>query len=451
MAAITRFAPPANIDDLSEPERAAWSDGVKGWFETAKQYLLAEKKIAPGDLRLFHLLEGPQVQGGPQAQIPWNGFPRKFSLLWPNAPETRWTHADGIYQADLNGRGTPYYYKSGSRWTPAADIPFRDQDEYCEWHVVRNAQGEPGKIVFTCENPEYWKFMHERDAAKVLELYRQLVSPAIAAADLIFQKDIYVRDQDQDGKPVMVNKRGSYNPYNKWNTTDGAVHLTHPANSLEAEVYLAADATILRKDGAGQPITDDNALICAAGYGGPNRSSDPTIGSKINNLVRNALAVTIDDPVGLYIHSLDTSAINVPGGGDAEQWWQVVRGSRENNMILRGEFAPPAGSALKLSDVTVGGETLNHGGQLAELVTMVIYGRGLTAQKPSEQVAAYHCCHDPDLPRLQEIVDIGRPCPPEPHPAAHPLALTISRELATKAVQPVALDASEISVRIKRT
>ena len=35
-------------------------------------------------------------------------------------------------------------------------------------------------------------------------------------------------------------RKGTYNPYNRWNTTDGIMHLTHPANTLSAEIKLGA-------------------------------------------------------------------------------------------------------------------------------------------------------------------------------------------------------------------
>ena len=45
---------------------------------------------------------------------------------------------------------------------------------------------------------------------------------------------------------VIRYRAGDYNPRNIWNTERGAVHLTHPANSLFAEVVLASDGTIGR-------------------------------------------------------------------------------------------------------------------------------------------------------------------------------------------------------------
>jgi hypothetical protein len=36
-----------------------------------------------------------------------------------------------------------------------------------------------------------------------------------------------------------------YNPYNKWNTDNGIMHLNCPPNSLSAEINLAAFATVV--------------------------------------------------------------------------------------------------------------------------------------------------------------------------------------------------------------
>ena len=91
-------------------------------------------------------------------------------------------------------------------------------------------------------------------------------------------------------------KKGDYNPYNKWNLSY-AIHLTHPANTLSAEVILASDATVLRMNEDGSPITDSHSLICCADYGGPNRNSDPTIGFRVNSLVRDGHWVSLRNPV----------------------------------------------------------------------------------------------------------------------------------------------------------
>jgi hypothetical protein len=45
---------------------------------------------------------------------------------------------------------------------------------------------------------------------------------------------------------------------------------------------LAADATVLRTSAGsgGRVLADPDALVVCAAYGGPNRSSDPTIGAR---------------------------------------------------------------------------------------------------------------------------------------------------------------------------
>jgi hypothetical protein len=47
------------------------------------------------------------------------------------------------------------------------------------------------------------------------------------------------------GKNDPIYQADQYNPYNKWNTTHGLMHLTHPCNTLQAEITLGADATVL--------------------------------------------------------------------------------------------------------------------------------------------------------------------------------------------------------------
>jgi hypothetical protein len=77
----------------------------------------------------------------------------------------------------------------------------------------------------------------------VTKLYQQFVSPDVQRADLLID--------------------GRYDPWNKWNTELGAMHLTHPSNALQAEVFLAGDATVLRtKDGVVLSDADAQRRLC---------------------------------------------------------------------------------------------------------------------------------------------------------------------------------------------
>jgi len=67
------------------------------------------------------------------------------------------------------------------------------------------------------------------------------------------------------------------NPYNFRTDTGTIIHLIQPANTLSAEIDIAAQATVIRKDAQGKVITSSDQLIRCSQYGNPNRNSDPTV------------------------------------------------------------------------------------------------------------------------------------------------------------------------------
>lgn len=404
------YSPPAKIGDLNDTLKAQWSAVVHDWFKNAIERLQSQQ--SPSDIRLFDLIDTPSGSSGTTAEIQWNGFPRKYKLTFADLDQ-RWQTVEQVKNADLTGRQAAYFKQlpDGS-FVRDTSILFRDQDEYCEWHSHRSPTGELNKVVFTSENPEYWQFIADNDTALLVSLYEQLTGQSVPLSDLIFGEDIFV--PGLQGEPINLN--GKYNPHNKWNSTHDAVHLSHPANSLSAEVFLAADASILRVDDNG-PVSAASDLICCARYGGPDRSSDPSIGAFVNGLVAQGLSVTINDPVGLYIHSLDPTPFELPNGVSFDDCWKVIRGNQNENQILRAEFALPDGGPL--SDVLVGGEPLKFGAQIAEFISVVIYGKAFDAGNglPTPKTCEGHCCINPDLPSLQTIRPAGDPCPPVPENA----------------------------------
>jgi hypothetical protein len=68
-----------------------------------------------------------------------------------------------------------------------------------------------------------------------------------------------------------------YNPTNFYNfrtDTGTIIHLIQPANTLGAEIDIAAQATVIRKDSQGKIITNSDQLIRCSQYGNPNRNPD---------------------------------------------------------------------------------------------------------------------------------------------------------------------------------
>lgn len=406
------FAPPANVGDLDETQLQAWSAVVSAWLDTA----VAER--AGG--RFFNPARTPPTSAVKERKIVWEAFPRVITVR--NQGDRQAARAAADEPDDL---GPMFQVRNGREERVA--LPFRRHDEYCEWFADRDATtGRTRRYVFTCEGPEYWQFIaggtaavanpsqvpaaHRvgGDRALLLSLYQELVGPEVREEDLFHRSDVYSR---VGGQRRLERRAGQYNPNNKWNTTHGIVHLTHPSNTLTAEIFLGADATIPRVDANGEPVTDAARLICCAAYGEPNRSSDPTIGAHVNDLVRAGLTVSLRDPIGLYLDGIDTSALSGPDGEDVSDWWRPVRGS--GRMVLRAEFAPPADATFGLEDILVNGVPLTRAGQLAELITMALYGIGFDAGNgvPEASDCAGHGCSDIGNPDLLTIVGAGSACP----------------------------------------
>ena len=222
--------------------------------------------------------------------IAWDAFPLAIKTWFDNEPEggsSKYRSADALRPHEPGGR--PLRAVRDGHLAEAVPTFRRQQDEYCEWHVERT-DGRITGVQITSEGPEYWQFLMSgtrpffpegdtrRDLTRgdpdlVLALYREHVSPEVQPGDLVWAHDVAFYDRTTQRWRLWA-RAGDYNELNRWTTTDGAMHLTHGANTLSAEVTLAAEATVQRKT-----ERTARALICCSGYGSAARSSDPTIGS----------------------------------------------------------------------------------------------------------------------------------------------------------------------------
>jgi hypothetical protein len=417
MAILERFDPPAYLPDfagfpaLSEQ----WHVAVSNWFDFMIGNQVAS--LPPGEPVQFY---NPAKfdPGGPVVEqaITWNAFPKELLR--------RYGRERGLREADMLYPLSRY----SPRWQgPSLDrTPYRPLNEYCEWHVSRDSDtNKILRVAFSSEPPEYWKALYggtykfddEKEYTfsgspeRVLELYREMVSPDVQPDDIICQETIIA-----DDGTVFANK-GEYNPYNKWNTTHGIVHLCSPPNSLTAEIGLGADATILRKNSRGLMLAEPDALVCCAAYGGPDRNSDPTIGAAVNALARFGAYVTLRNPVGLYIDHVDIVGWEAPGGHDVVDCVRAVRGGP--GMIERLVIEVPPSWGFTVSDIKIGGVPIMYGGQIAECITVKLVGLAVPANlKNTPAACAARCCIDANNATLLErAVRYGQPTPPGKQPA----------------------------------
>lgn len=423
---ITAYDPPGFMTDFDRipGQLAQWSRAVSGWFDEC----IASEKSDLRDQPCQYYNQLTTLPSGPalEQEIVWNGFPGTLRNRWGRSQAL--TMADHLVPLTrrIDGPGSYFW---GRQWEK---LYYRPQDEYCEWRVTRDPDGGIRRVTFTSEPPEYWQAMHgdtlcdtggdpsyrfTGDPGLLVELYQELVSPQVRYEDLICAVDLI--DYSDPGNPYVVYPKGAYNPYNRWNTTGGIMHLTQPANSLVAEIQLGADATVLRTSGPdGRIVSDPDALICCAQYGGLNRCSDPTIGASVNELAALGFAITLRNPVGLYMDDLNLTGWAGPSGEAVDPaWFRIVRG--QPGLIERAVFEVPERAGFRVSDVTIGGVPISVGGQLSEHMTMKIVGLASGPGKFSNKPAgcAAGCCADAANPAFLHYRELGGRCPSGQVPA----------------------------------
>ncbi len=342
-------------------------------------------------------IDTPLPSGTQTAAILWNAFPGRISYYFPSLPQQDvYSLADTGYQT--NGQSFPNITTdpcSGLSVPPQPYGPYGPrgwQDEYCEWAVTRNDNGQITRIDFTCENPEYWNSLWMIDPNKVVELYRSTLNKS-----QIKIEDLYLYDSNNQVVIDPSTGRPAYNPLNKWNsgpvsTADrgGAMHLTSTPNTLQTETCLAAAATAQRTSGN----TDFNKLICCAQYGQPHRNSDPNIGGSVNQIVGAGNAATLANPPGLYIQMPNFSSYTTPDGANAQDFWTIARGKESltvdgqvlpGNFILHAVFEVPADKGYTISDIQINGQLIKWAGQVIETIDMHIIADAFSSKAPQAQ------------------------------------------------------------------
>ncbi len=380
--------PPADIDDFkstitSTPQalRDAWSATVDDLMRSYDQGLFfnSTTDTSPGT---------PAEPPG----ITWNAFPLALEKIFSAFPSPQ-ARAAALKYAETR---RPLPVKREDTGAQVSGFVQRRQDEYCEWFIYL-VNNRVTRISFTCENPEYWEFLFSKDPALVVSLYNDILGRTdVVESDLAWPWDVTV------GDAVGQYKKSTYNRYNKWNTLLGAVHLTHSANTLGAEIDLAAKATRRWPVTLGQN-DDAQRLTCCSGWGNPNRSSDPSIGKGVFDIAATGIAVTLAEPVGLYMLKPNLSGrLRAPDGTDiGVSALQVRRGSPDGTKVLRMEITPPPGSTYGLNDCTLDGVKLEYGGQIARLITMAVFGVGkqIPGRVPVVPTQCENfCCSHPNAP-----------------------------------------------------
>jgi hypothetical protein len=321
--ALATFNPPGFVDDLDAAGRQAWHDTISSFMDAAQRGDPRQTFNSPRP-QFFNPARTAIGANAATEDVKWTAFPRLVALQ-EGTDLQRWRKADS-----------------------ARDM----QDEYCEWSVMRQGN-KVVRITFTCEGPEYWDLLGERDPDKVLALYRTHVDPGVQRSDLFTADGRYIR-------------RNRFNT----STDKGAMHLVQQNNTLGAEIEIAGAATLVRLKPDGSVMTDQRELIECGAYGAVERNSDPFIGARVNFHARNKADITLADPIGIYFGELDSQGWEAPDGTDPRTFWRHTRGTPDRP--VRAVLEVPPDKPYVLGDVTINGRNIQFGGQVADHIQMTI-------------------------------------------------------------------------------
>lgn len=311
MPLLTRFDTPAYLKDVpaTSPFYNKWSAFISK---------LVGGKTNGNNGGVFYNPTKTDVHITGEKVLTWMGFSRELMNKGANSGDR--TASFNAADADVAGRNP--------------------QIEYFEWKVYR-LNGKITKVAFVTETSDYYEELWKVDRAAVLKIYRKLVSTAVTEADL--------------------HNKGVYNKFNKWNTSEGIVHYIHPVNTFDDAIGLAREAV-----NCDPPFADN--YEAKPGLAERPTSADPRISFDTNMLIRKGLAVSLKNPIGLYIVGWENTGITHPDGSPAGNYWNIVRGVP--GMVLRLEYEVPASLGFLVGDLRIGGRPIEYGGQLAEHITV---------------------------------------------------------------------------------
>jgi hypothetical protein len=100
---------------------------------------------------------------------------------------------------------------------------------------------------------------------------------------------------------------------------------------------------------------------------------------------------------------LAAGAITDGNGNPLPGWFTFVRGTAGHGLMA--VLQPPAGSAIDMDGIRIGNRKVTHGGQVAERLQMVLYGRtaSLGSPTPALQPCIQHCCRPDNTVEVSKV------------------------------------------------
>ena len=230
------------------------------------------------------------------------------------------------------------------------DRRFDFQDEYVEWRVERSA-GKVKQVTFTTEFLEYYEALASVGLAELVAGIKAVIPTANPKATELFGAGFNPATSTPVGRASRFRSFAKQNPWN--NGTRGILCLAQQFNTLGALFNLTGPAAIVNTSVSPGAICGTLGNFC-----GPNRNSDPSIATAVQNLSRANRDLSLRDPVGIEIITLsgiwkrNGTQIDINDPAQNGGLWVISRTGRR--AVLKNA-----------SGLTVDGETISTGAQLA--------------------------------------------------------------------------------------
>jgi hypothetical protein len=392
------FLPPAEVGDFGYAAQlmaAQWNDFVHDQLEM----LLADPMLRG---HAFFIPTGDRP--GREQRLVWDAFPGAIDGWFRHSRAGDRQAGESPRAAAERTAETLVPMTVGFRRVQDGFAPvtiyYRQQDEYCEWRTELDDAKRVQRVTFTAESPEYWAFLESMDPSLrlIAAVYSEILQEAVMPGEVSWPYDVLVPSLAEPSGWAVRFRAHTFDPWNDWNVRRGIVHCTHPDNTLMKAATLMASASILRETPDGRPIDDAFGLICAGGFGDPNRLSDPSIGLFINRQVRLGLEVSLSNPVGVYMSDLALGGFAASAG---PLRWRCERGQQNERRMLRAVLEAPDGHLL------LDGEPMRHGGEVARRLRMtssaVLRERPHGAPAPRSAPPVAQCFTQPGRPEYYGV------------------------------------------------
>ena len=200
MSLLARYDPPAYLADFNSipGQLDAWHRAMSSWFDAVVR---VEQGLINAPPQYYNAAVFDPGGVTVEQAVTWNAFPKE--LLRRFGRDRALQLADMLWP--IEHYGVPLADPADT--TRSSGVLYRPQEEYCEWHVLRDPDtNKIERITFTSEPPEYWQALFgfvppsdpipgasfPGDKDMLLELYRSLVSDEVELEDLVAPRHIKV-------------------------------------------------------------------------------------------------------------------------------------------------------------------------------------------------------------------------------------------------------------------